>query len=157
MAQGKNIPADEVKKTLEEKFPEPYLAEPIAEFVESRDMSKKYPANFQDEYFKLIRRTLPETEREGLFFKLLNKKLDEARQMLDERFDWQCSQPAKSAKFMYENDTMLRIYSRGTASGSALKHRHHGYPDSSGLAEALVILCRIRPVHGGPECPSPKR
>ena len=40
------------------------------------------------------------------FMKLLDKKISEAKDMLLERFDWICSQPAKSAKFMYENNTM---------------------------------------------------
>jgi len=55
------------------------------------------------------------------FMKLLDKKINEARDMLLERFDWQCSQPAKSAKFMYENGTMYG-YKPEEGIRSALKH-----------------------------------
>ena len=37
------------------------------------------------------------------FMKLLDKKIHEAKDSLLERFDWISSQPAASAKFMYEN------------------------------------------------------
>ena len=40
------------------------------------------------------------------FFKLLNKKLYEAKNALIDRFEWICSQSWESAKFMYENHTM---------------------------------------------------
>ena len=55
------------------------------------------------------------------FMKLLDKKITEAREMLFERFDWQCSQTFKSAKFMYNNNTMYG-YIPEEGIRSALKH-----------------------------------
>ena len=72
------------------------------------------------------------------FMKLLDKKINEARDMLLERFDWQCSQPAKSAKFMYENHTMGG-YVKEEGVKSALKHGTIVI-GQLGLAEALQIL-----------------
>lgn len=43
------------------------------------------------------------------FMKLLDTKIQEAREMLKERFDWICSQSPESAKFMYENRNYGRI------------------------------------------------
>ena len=40
------------------------------------------------------------------FMKLLDKKIHEAKDMLIERFEWICSQPMESARFMYENGLM---------------------------------------------------
>lgn len=55
------------------------------------------------------------------FVKLFDKKLDEAKDTLIERFNWICKQPAACAKFMYENNTMAGyIPEEGTS--SALKH-----------------------------------
>jgi len=72
------------------------------------------------------------------FLKLLDKKIGEAKDMLLERFDWICSQPAKSAKFMYENGT---IYGYKPEEGirSALKHGTL-VVGQLGLAETLQIL-----------------
>lgn len=72
------------------------------------------------------------------FMKLLDKKINEARDMLLERFDWQCSQPAKSAKFMYENGTMYG-YKPEEGIKSALKHGTLAI-GQLGLAETLQIL-----------------
>ena len=72
------------------------------------------------------------------FIKLLDKKINEARDMLLERFDWQCSQPAKSAKFMYENGTMYG-YKPEEGIKSALKHGTLAI-GQLGLAECLQIL-----------------
>lgn len=72
------------------------------------------------------------------FIKLLDKKICEARDMLLERFDWICSQPAKSAKFMYENGTMYG-YKPEEGIRSALKHGTLAI-GQLGLAEALLIL-----------------
>lgn len=69
------------------------------------------------------------------FMKLLDKKINEARDMLLERFDWQCSQPAKSAKFMYENGTMYG-YKPEEGIKSALKHGTLAI-GQLGLAETL--------------------
>lgn len=72
------------------------------------------------------------------FMKLLEKKIGEAKDMLLERFDWQCSQPAKSAKFMYENGTMYG-YKPEEGIRSALKHGTLAI-GQLGLAECLQAL-----------------
>jgi len=72
------------------------------------------------------------------FMKLLEKKIGEARDMLLERFDWICSQPAASAKFMYENGTMYG-YKPEEGIRSALKHGTLAI-GQLGLAETLQIL-----------------
>ena len=58
--------------------------------------------------------------------------------MLIERFDWICSQPAKSARFMYDNGTMLG-YKPEEGIRSALKHGTLVI-GQLGLAETLQIL-----------------
>ena len=73
-----------------------------------------------------------------IFMKLLDKKINEARDMLLERFDWICSQSAKSAKFMYENGTMYG-YKPEEGIRSALKHGTLAI-GQLGLAETLQIL-----------------
>lgn len=55
------------------------------------------------------------------FIDLLDTKIHEAKDMLIERFEWICSQPADSAKFMYENGTMAG-YVPEEGIRSALKH-----------------------------------
>ena len=55
------------------------------------------------------------------FMSLLDKKIHEAKDMLLERFEWICSQSPSSAKFMYENGTMLG-YHPEEGIRSALKH-----------------------------------
>ena len=72
------------------------------------------------------------------FMKLLDKKINEAKDMLLERFDWICSQPAKSAQFMYENGTFYG-YKPEEGVRSALKHGTLAV-GQLGLAEALQIL-----------------
>ena len=72
------------------------------------------------------------------FMKLLEKKIGEAKDMLLERFDWQCSQPAKSAKFMYENGTMYG-YKPEEGIRSAMKHGTLAI-GQLGLAECLQVL-----------------
>jgi len=72
------------------------------------------------------------------FMKLLDKKIDEARQMLMERFEYICNQDAASAKFMYENNTMLG-YHPEEGIRSALKHGTIVI-GQLGLAETLQIL-----------------
>jgi len=72
------------------------------------------------------------------FMKLLDKKINEAKDMLLERFDWICSQPAKSAKFMYENGTMGGYHSE-EGIRSALKHGTLVI-GQLGLAETLQLL-----------------
>lgn len=72
------------------------------------------------------------------FLNLLDTKIHEAKDMLIERFDWICSQPADSAKFMYENGTMAG-YIPEEGIRSALKHGTLAV-GQLGLAEALQIL-----------------
>jgi ribonucleoside-triphosphate reductase len=72
------------------------------------------------------------------FMKLLDKKIHEAKDSLLERFDWITSQPAASAKFMYENGTMYG-YKPEEGIKSALKHGTLAI-GQLGLAETLQIL-----------------
>ena len=72
------------------------------------------------------------------FMKLLDKKIDEAKDMLIERFEWICSQPATAAQFMYENHTMAG-YIPEEGIRSALKHGTLAI-GQLGLAETLQIL-----------------
>ena len=90
-----------------------------------------------------LKNSKPFTENlEGLvidnFLTLLDTKIHEAKDMLIERFEWICSQPADSAKFMYENGTMAG-YVPGEGIRSALKHGTLAV-GQLGLAEALQIL-----------------
>jgi ribonucleoside-triphosphate reductase len=55
------------------------------------------------------------------FIELLDKAITDAKDMLIERFEYICSQDAASAKFMYENHTMLG-YKPEEGIRSALKH-----------------------------------
>ena len=73
-----------------------------------------------------------------LFMLLLDKKIHEAKDMLIERFNWICSQSPASAKFMYENGTMLG-YHPEEGIRSALKHGTIVI-GQLGLAETLQIL-----------------
>ena len=73
-----------------------------------------------------------------IFMKLLEKKIGEAKDSLLERFDWICSQPYNSAKFMYENGTMYG-YKPEEGIRSALKHGTLAI-GQLGLAEALQLL-----------------
>ena len=71
------------------------------------------------------------------FMKLLDSKINEAKDMLLERFNWICSQNPKSAKFMYENNVMVGY--DGKDIRSALKHGTLAI-GQLGLAETLQIL-----------------
>ena len=73
-----------------------------------------------------------------LFLDRLDQKIHEAKDMLIERFEYICSQPAESAKFMYENGTMLG-YKPEEGIRSALKHGTLAI-GQIGLAETLQIL-----------------
>jgi len=55
------------------------------------------------------------------FMALLNTKIHEAKDMLIERYEYICSQCADSAKFMYENGTMMG-YKPEEGVRSAMKH-----------------------------------
>lgn len=72
------------------------------------------------------------------FMKLLSKKIDEAKDMLLERFEWICSQNPASAKFMWENKTMAG-YVPEEGIRSALKHGTLAL-GQLGLAETLQVL-----------------
>ena len=72
------------------------------------------------------------------FFKLLDKKIGEAKDMLIERFNHICSQSPKSAAFMWDNNVMAG-YVPEEGIRSALKHGTLVI-GQLGLAEALQIL-----------------
>lgn len=72
------------------------------------------------------------------FFKLLNKKLDEAKDSLIDRYEWICSQPWESAKFMYSNHVMAG-YIPEEGIKSALKHGTLAV-GLLGMAETLELL-----------------
>ena len=71
------------------------------------------------------------------FMELLEKKIYEAKDMLIERYEWICSQPWESARFMYENGTMSGF--DGKSVRSAMKHGTLVI-GQLGLAETLQIL-----------------
>lgn len=83
-----------------------------------------------------------EEDLEGLavdnFMNLLNEKINEAKDMLLERFNWICSQSPEAAKFMYENNVMAG-YVPEEGIRSALKHGTLAL-GQLGLAETLQIL-----------------
>lgn len=72
------------------------------------------------------------------FMSVLDRKLFEARDMLIERFNWIAAQSPDSAKFMYENGTMMG-YHPEEGIRSALKHGTLAV-GQLGLAETLQIL-----------------
>ena len=72
------------------------------------------------------------------FMTLLDQKIHEAKDMLLERFEYICSQDPSSAKFMWENHTMLG-YKPEEGIRSALKHGTIVI-GQLGLAECLQIL-----------------
>lgn len=75
---------------------------------------------------------------EDIFISILDDKIHEAKDMLLERFEHICSQSPESAKFMYENHTMLG-YHPEEGIRSALKHGTLVI-GQLGLAETLQIL-----------------
>lgn len=72
------------------------------------------------------------------FMNILDEAIHDAKDMLIERFNWICSQPAESATFMYENGTMAG-YIPEEGIRSALKHGTIVI-GQLGLAEALQLL-----------------
>lgn len=72
------------------------------------------------------------------FLNLLSIKLDEAKDMLIERYNHMCNQSSKSAKFMYENGLMYG-YNKSEGISSALKHGTLVI-GQLGLAETLQLL-----------------
>ena len=81
--------------------------------------------------------TFPE-RLERCFMDLLEKAIDDAKNMLIERFEYICAQDPSSAKFMYENNTMAG-YIPEEGIRSALKHGTLAI-GQLGLAECLQIL-----------------
>ena len=79
----------------------------------------------------------PETEL-NIFFNILDAKINEAKDMLLERFEWIASQKPESAKFMYENG-LMEGYVPEEGIRSALKHGTLAV-GQLGLAETLQIL-----------------
>ena len=79
----------------------------------------------------------PETEL-NIFFDILDAKINEAKDMLLERFEWIASQKPESAKFMYENG-LMEGYVPEEGIRSALKHGTLAV-GQLGLAETLQIL-----------------
>ena len=73
----------------------------------------------------------------AIFMELLDKKIHEAKDMLIERYEYICSQPVESAKFMYENG--LGIGFDGKTVRSVMRH-FTLVIGQLGLAEALQIL-----------------
>lgn len=82
-----------------------------------------------------------------VFLSLLDQKIQEAKDMLIERFEWICSQDPASARFMYENNVMAG-YIPEEGIRSALKHGTLAL-GQIGLAETLQIL--IGQDHTSPE------
>lgn len=81
--------------------------------------------------------TFPE-RLERCFFDLLDKAIEDAKDMLIERFEYICDQNPASAKFMYKNGTMAG-YVPEEGIRSALKHGTLAL-GQIGLAETLQIL-----------------
>lgn len=75
------------------------------------------------------------------FLNYLDIKIHEAKDMLIERFDYICAQSPESAKFMYENGTMIG-YKPEEGIRSALKHGTLAV-GQIGLAETLQILIGV--------------
>lgn len=72
------------------------------------------------------------------FMSLLDTKIHEAKDMLIERYQYMCKQPAESARFMYENNLMSG-YIKEQGVESALKHGTLAI-GQLGLAETLQLL-----------------
>jgi ribonucleoside-triphosphate reductase len=78
-----------------------------------------------------------EESRIQAFIGLLDRKIHEAKDMLLERYEWICSQDWRSARFMYENHTMLGF--DGENIRSAMKHGTLVI-GQLGLSETLHLL-----------------
>lgn len=88
-----------------------------------------------DDYYKT---ELGKQDLFNFFLRKLDTKIHEAKDMLIERFEWICAQSPTSAKFMYENGTMMG-YHPEEGIRSALKHGTLVI-GQLGLAECLNIL-----------------
>ena len=80
-----------------------------------------------------------------IFMAILDKKIEEAKDMLLERFEYICKQDPRSAQFMYENGTMAG-YVPEEGIRSALKHGTIVI-GQLGLAETLEILFNTNQCH----------
>jgi len=80
-----------------------------------------------------------------IFMAILDKKIEEAKDMLIERFEYICKQDPRSAQFMYENNTMAG-YVPEEGIRSALKHGTIVI-GQLGLAETLEILVGTNQCH----------
>lgn len=109
----------------------PTLAMEAKQYCESQ-IGIKYPNNSKI----LATMTIPDITE--TFMSILDTKINEAKDMLIERFDWICSQSPESAKFMYENNVMAG-YVPEEGIRSALKHGTLAI-GQIGLAETLQIL-----------------
>lgn len=89
---------------------------------------------------KVSNKDKKEEELVELFLHYLDKKIEEAKDMLLERFNWIASQSPKSAKFMWENNTMSG-YNPEEGIISALRHGTLAL-GNLGLAETLQILVK---------------
>ena len=102
----------------------------------AKEEYENYKANYKVTGSDSMAEGLPRID--NLFISLLNQKIDEAKDMLIERFEWICSQSPDSAKFMYENGLMAG-YVPEEGIRSALKHGTLAI-GQLGLAETLQIL-----------------
>lgn len=84
------------------------------------------------------KRDCSDEDKVEYFLNVLSTKIDEAKDMLIERFEWICSQNPKSAKFMWDNNTMAG-YIPEEGIRSALKHGTLAI-GQLGLAETLQLL-----------------
>ena len=84
------------------------------------------------------KRDCSDEDKVEYFLNVLSTKIDEAKDMLIERFEWICSQNPKSASFMWENNTMAG-YIPEEGIRSALKHGTLAI-GQIGLAETLQLL-----------------
>ena len=96
----------------------------------------KYKIYNQDLKCPSLAEGCPPADR--VFMDMLSQKINEAKDMLIERFEFICSQDPASAKFMYENGTMAG-YVPEEGIRSALKHGTLAI-GQIGLAETLQIL-----------------
>lgn len=108
-----------------------------------RDKVESYNAGVpEDEKIKVNLHKIPEIadNKDAIieqFIKIFDRAISEAKDMLIERFEYICAQPAASAKFMYENGTMEGYDGKDVR--SALKHGTLAVGQIA-LAETLQIL-----------------
>ena len=108
----------------------PTLAMEVKQLLQHEAARLNFKSRIEEVEFNL---NLP-----NMFLVRLDQKINEAKDMLIERFEYICSQPAESAKFMYQNGTMAG-YVPEEGVRSALKHGTLAI-GQIGLAETLQIL-----------------